>query len=358
MGDPQSIVKQVAHNCAITDARHATIFSVCGLALRLRGLYKWEKGLDPWVEEEPGRLMTWIEETEIAWEKLENLDFIGIRSDDRVFDPFNAAGINGTLEPSGMIYGAGYAQGLAPTFFMACLKEARNLHGCSIFILGKELARDLMSIPALSQDNRIYIRTEVVKSFLWDQIFFINRSGKSALNLALQSFKAQEDDKLSIRRCLPEIVENETESFLFHELGEVLDPTLDRMAWRELLAQFPNTVIELLARTLKDIVADTSPFGRLSFIVKQHRSSSLAFFVAFLDGFRKILFPEIFTAFERFVSDGSWEIIEEAVRKGYQTARERAGMLMEIFQSGKNKSQPTWTESEIHRNLIQPLGLR
>ena len=41
---------QVRRNCDISDAQFAGNFSICGLALRLRDLYKWEHELPPWVE--------------------------------------------------------------------------------------------------------------------------------------------------------------------------------------------------------------------------------------------------------------------------------------------------------------------
>ena len=47
MLDQAEIADQIARNCAVSDARYAGCYSVCGLALRLRDLYKWEKGLAP-----------------------------------------------------------------------------------------------------------------------------------------------------------------------------------------------------------------------------------------------------------------------------------------------------------------------
>ena len=47
--DIKALREQVLHNCTISDSHHAGLYSICGLALRLRDLYKWEKGLDPWV---------------------------------------------------------------------------------------------------------------------------------------------------------------------------------------------------------------------------------------------------------------------------------------------------------------------
>ena len=44
------ITDQVLENCDIADARHAGLYSICGLALRLRDFYKLENRLSPWVE--------------------------------------------------------------------------------------------------------------------------------------------------------------------------------------------------------------------------------------------------------------------------------------------------------------------
>ena len=55
----KSITDQVLENCTISDSRHAGLYSICGLALRLRDLYKWEKGLDPWVEKDSSEVLEW-----------------------------------------------------------------------------------------------------------------------------------------------------------------------------------------------------------------------------------------------------------------------------------------------------------
>jgi hypothetical protein len=44
----KSFTRQVLRNCDISDADHAGFYSICGLALRLRDLYKWENQLPPW----------------------------------------------------------------------------------------------------------------------------------------------------------------------------------------------------------------------------------------------------------------------------------------------------------------------
>ena len=75
MFELDTIVGQVLQNCSISDSRHAGLYSICGLALRLRDLYKWEKGLDPWVEKESSEILEWIADKEEQWLELVEKDF-------------------------------------------------------------------------------------------------------------------------------------------------------------------------------------------------------------------------------------------------------------------------------------------
>ena len=59
MIDIDSLARQVLRNCHISDARHAGTYSICGLALRLRDLYKWEMALPPWIEKDSSELLDW-----------------------------------------------------------------------------------------------------------------------------------------------------------------------------------------------------------------------------------------------------------------------------------------------------------
>ena len=46
------LLKTIKHNCDISDARDNGIYSICTLVLKLRNLYKWEHGLEPWEVEQ------------------------------------------------------------------------------------------------------------------------------------------------------------------------------------------------------------------------------------------------------------------------------------------------------------------
>jgi hypothetical protein len=348
----EDITGQVLKNCDIADSQHAGLFSICGLALRLRDLYKWEKRLDPWIEKDPSEVLKWIGDKEEKWEQLSEKEFGDITILGRRFDPFDVTEINAVLEPYGFIYGGGYARSLKPTFFLASIEEKKEINGYTVFILGHELARDLLTIPALSQDNCIFVRQEPAKLFLWDQMFYINQSGRYALRFAFEIYGLKEQTPEEIQRNLERIAVDETDKYIYHELGEIQDTVFDRYIWREIIATFPHTPIELLVRTVKDLLADTNEYGTLPFITRERKTASLAFYVAFLESFTKELFPQIIEAFQKFTHTYDWFIIEHAVAEGYRTAKSFAEAIIRIFRKGKYKNDMEWVENEITRRFL------
>jgi hypothetical protein len=357
MQEVDDIAVQVRHNCTVSDSRHAGYYSICGLALRLRDLYKWEKGLEPWVEEDAKVMLDWIGGKEEEWERLAEDEFEEILIQGTRYDPFDVEALNAVLEPHGLCYGSGYVHGLKPTFFLARIGEKRERLGRTVYLLGKELARDLITVPALTQGDSIFVRRESARLFLWNQMFFIKKSGREALRFALESCGLDGKDPGSIRSHLARISDDEVETYVYHELGEILDPVFDRDLWRHMLAAFPQTLVELLARTVKDILADTTEHGRLRFVMKHKRLFSLGFYVAFLDGLRKELFPEIVEAFNLFKVSHDWTTVEEAVEEGYRRARTRAEAMIAIFRAGQERNDMEWTRQEMGRRILEPLGL-
>ncbi len=79
--------------------------------------------------------------------------------------------------------------------------------------------------------------------------------------------------------------------------------------------------------------------------------------MAFLDGLRKELFPELFEAFKDFTRTRNWQVIEQAIATGYKTAKGYAESLSDIFQKGKAKNEMEWVEREIEKRLLVPLGI-
>jgi hypothetical protein len=346
------ITRQVLHNCDISDANNAGMYSICGLALRLRDLYKWEQGLPPWEERDSSEVLEWIEAKENQWDECIDNAFANISINGKTFDPFDTTGINAVLEPQNFFYGAGYARSLKPTFFLATIEEKSKINETTVYTLDRELARDLLTIPALSQDDYVVLRQDSARLYLWDHIFYIKKSSRPALNFALESCGIKDHQPKALRGRLAGILAAQKETYIYHEIGEIHDAVFDRELWREIIAAFPFSPVEYLARAVKDLLADTNEYGTLQHIVRQRNTASLAFYVAFLDGLPKEFFPELPASFQEFAQTGDWSIIDQAVTSGYQTAKKYAGLIVDLYQEGIRKNELKWAEKQIQKQLL------
>lgn len=353
----ETVKDQVLHNCDITDSQHAGLYSICGLAMRLRDLYKWEQDLEPWIEKDSTEILEWIEAKEQTWDALADKKYNEIEILGTKFDPFDVEKINTVLEPYGFLYGGGLARGLKPTFFLAAIEDKKVINEYPVYILGHELARDLLTLPALTQGNCILIRQEAAKLFLWDQIFYIKKSGRKALRVALEHYGLQDQNPQALHANLERIVAAETDTYIYHELGELQDTVFDRDIWRQVIAAFPHTVIEFLTRTVKDLLADTNEHGTLRHIIRKRKTASLAFYVAFLEGLLKEMFPEIIEAFQDFKHTHNWDVVDQAVADGYKTAEYYTEAISTIFLEGRQKYDNKWIENEMAVRLLRPLGV-
>ena len=352
MVNADDIARQILKNCDISDASNAGMYSICGLALRLRDLYKWEHGLPPWEERNSAEVLEWIETKENDWDRCTDDEFQHILLNGKRFDPFDTIGINTVLESHNLYYGAGYARSLKPTFFLAEIKEKSELDGIPIYVLERELARDLLTIPALSQDNCVLLRQDSARLFLWDSIFYIKKSARPALEFALINCGIEDQQTETLRRNLAGILEAQKGSYIYHEIGELHESVFDRDIWREIIGTFPYSPVEYLARAVKDLLADTNEFGTLQHIIKERNSAALGLYVAFLDGLMKEFFPELPVSFQEFMQTRDWYRIERAVADGHKTAAGHASMIMNIYQEGVGKNDLPWAERQIQKRLL------
>jgi len=352
MIDRHELVHTVQHNCTISDASHAGLFSICGLALRLRDLYKWERQLAPWEEHDAPKVLAWIGDREEEWEQAGSKEYRSLKLNGHTYDPFDTEKINTLLAEGNLFYGAGYAQRLKPTFYLAEIEQKSALNGRPVFLLGHELARDLLTLPALSQDNSIVVRQEAARLFLWDQMTYIKPSGKAAFKWGLKRCGIADAKPDNLRAAFNTIFDLQRTTYIYHELGEICDNSFDRTLWREIIGAFPQSPTELLARAVKDLLADTCPQGPLAHIIQKQNSAGLAFYVAFSDGLVKELFPQISPAFKAFCESGRWSLIGDAVNQGYAAAQNHAALMRRLYREGKHKGDLDWTADEIERQLL------
>lgn len=352
-------IHEIQHNCNISDARDHGIYSMCTMVLKLRNLYKWEKGLQPWQEPEPANLLDWIDAKENYWATIAGESFRPLPAGRKMLEPLDLEEINDALPDKTLLYGAGFGRSMKAVFFLAEKIGQRRCEGYPVIVLGRERAREMASPFAMVQDGLIIIRRESLRFFLWDQIQEVRSSCRSSIRHALQSygvFREGKLDQLLLQAKLDAIVDGEMDLFIYHEVGEARQNAFQSDTLQAIVGHFPGTVIEFVGRAVKDILADTHPHGLLSYVVGERRESSLGFYLAFLDALRAKLFPEILTAWPLFVADRDWQHIEQARHACWERNRQVAERIAAIARMIGSEPDERIV-SRFTGEILEPLGL-
>lgn len=353
------LVQTIRHNCDISDALDNGIYSICVLVLKLRNLYKWEHDIEPWEEPESGILLDWIDAKEKYWKTIAEDPYRPLTFRGREHDPFELAAINSLLADDGLIYGAGYGRSLKTIFFLAEKIREESVEGCPVVILGRETARELSSPFAMLQDGAIIIRRDPMRFFFWDHIQEMRSSSKASLHHALDRYGIFADGQLDqnlFRQQLDTIIDAEIPIFIHHEVGEMRQHTFDSNTLIKIISTFPDSAIEYVSRAVKDVLADTHPEGMIRFIIRERRDASLGFYVGFLAGLRRVLSPEMIDAFDHYLKDGDWGLIEQAriaCRDNNLRLAERIRQLADLIEVEDDEQIKLRFSSEI----LTPLGL-
>lgn len=349
MADLDRLIPHIQRNCDISDAHHSGIFSICGLALRLRDLFKWERGLAPWEEGDPAEVLEWIGARETYWEALAGSELCPLPVDGRSVDPFDTQPVNAALAGHGLYYGAGYGRGLKPTFFLAAIEVEQKIEDCRVYRLGRELARDLLTLPALSQNGTILLRRQSARSMLWDQIAYLPPSGQRPLDAALAACGITDRRPSELRRNWDALLRLQEVIHLHHELGEVKESGFPRDRWQEMIAAFPLSRIELLARHVKDLLADTHPFGPLCYLGRSGNMAGVGLYLAFTERLTRNLFPELLPAVTEWLRTGDWNLLSPAVAAGRATAKRCADLMVSAYDKAKSSDNLAMLPEEIDR---------
>jgi hypothetical protein len=345
------LIQQIQRNCDISDAQHSGIFSICGLALRLRDLFKWEQGLEPWKEGDPSAVLEWIGVREAYWETLAESEPGPLEVNGRLVDPFDTETVNSALAPHRLCYGAGYARGLKPTFFLAAIDVEQEIEGCRVYRLGRERARDLLTLPALSQNGTILLRRQSARSFLWDQIAYAAPSARRSLDAALSACGILDRRPSELRRQWDALLRVQEEIHLYHEIGEIKESGFQRECWQEIIAAFPLTRIELLARHVKDLLADTHPLGPLCRLSRTRHTAGVGLYAAFTDRVTRNLFPELSAAVDELLQNGDWAAMDRAVAIGRVEAQRYADTIVSAYDDAKSRHDLDRLPADIERLL-------
>jgi hypothetical protein len=354
----ETITSQVKRNCDISDAKYWGAFSICTFLFKLRELYRVENCIKPWEEIQHNEIDKWICKREKLWKELEDKDFEDIIIDGNIYGLFEVEKINAALEKHGLVYSAGFGVYMKPSFFLADLISKEKVDVYDIYTCGHEYARDLSGHIAMLQNKAIFARVDATRQFLWEKYEELRLTRKSdgplVFAFSKYSITHKEDPTEDIYRRISLVAQSELETYIHHELGEAFEEVKIGGEWKFLLAELSSSrKAELFARGVKDILSDTSEKGMIKHIIRNHKQGSLGFYLVYLSGYRRLLFPEIVEAFQRFTQTGNWGLIENARKSGYKKAEGYAERLLSIYKT--HKSEKEWIPKYIEHKILGEL---
>jgi len=125
------------------------------------------------------------------------------------------------------------------------------------------------------------------------------------------------------------MAEAEAETMILHEVGEARAEKLLGEAWGAMLAQLTSKHAELLARAVRDHLADC--LVTLPTLLQREADGSLHFYVANLSGLRRALFPSLSTAYEQWQQHGNSKSLSRVSAQGERHWLHVARELMQTF---------------------------
>lgn len=305
------LIETVQRNCNIADARHARDMTLCNYLLGMREFYRWEQDIPLGASLAQGALGGWIAAREVLWGRLEGHDFGALAVAAARTDPFDIGSANRELACHGVVYGAGLGLAGAPHFFLAELLRREERSGLTVFVSGREYARNMVAPPASRRDGVVFLRQDALRRWLWEktEIWGVRRAD-NALRAALDCHAFGTDPGAALEA----MVERETETVVLHEVGEALAEPLLGPAWRTMLGGLSSRRAELLARAVRDHLADC--LSTLPGLMDRDAACSIHLYFAHFEGMRRSLFPRLAHAYADWQASGNPAALRDAVAAG------------------------------------------
>lgn len=320
----ETLRRSVQTNCDISDARHGVDYGLCTYLLKMREYYRWEAGLgfsDSLDNEAVGR---WLSQREMLWDGLDEKAFVPVELPGAALDPFDSEGVNALLNPQGLVYSGGLGRFGKPHFFLAELLERREGVGQTVYLAGRELARDLAAPPAMSLDRVIHIRRESLRRMLWEKLESWRWSRPdNALGRAFSCYPFDHD----LEGALEAMTHHESNLLLLHEEGEEVAAEQLGAAWGEMLEDLLRTPAELAARAVRDHMADCAV--TLPRLLEAADEPSIHFLVGNLSAMQKSLFPALESAYRTWCQEKQGDALSHVAAAG---ARHWPAVAAEMLQ--------------------------
>ena len=267
---------------------------MCTYLLKMREFFRWEQGLGIQASLPKEALGDWLEARELLWESVEGNEYAVLQIDDREYDPFDVQGMNRALESRGLVYSAGLVTGARANFFLGALLGRETADESFVLHLsGKEYARCLSAPPAMSAEKDVFLRREALSRYLWEKYETWNWN---RLDNALGRAFACYDFASDAESALAQMADVEMAAAREHELGEYQASCLLGPGWNEMMLDLSPSPAELMARAVKDHVADA--LRTLPRLLEEQNPAPLHFYMGNLSGMRRHLYPELCAAYD------------------------------------------------------------
>ncbi len=340
------LIDTVQHNCHISDARYAGNYTLCVYLLKMREFYRWEKAHSFGAELSSDDIGQWLTQREALWESLEQEDYAPIAVSEQQFDPFESDAINAELLQQGLVYSGGIGVKSKPHFFIGELEREQRINGYHILVSAREFARDLTSPPAMSQGNTIFMRRESFKRMIWERTeeWRWNKPD-NAMARAIACYDFDSD----VEAALNAMTDNELEAAVLHEIGEIrAGETLP--GWSDMMQEITFTQAEIMARACRDHLADV--LSTLPALLEQNNAASIHFYFANLTSMRKLIFPMLEQAYQRWLQTGDTDAIQRAVEQGQQHWQNLTREMLALADNSDSKSLSSDIETLVKQNTL------
>ena len=279
------LVATVQHNCDLSDARHARDGALCTYLLGMRELYRWWSGARPGTVLERSAVGAFIAVREAAWDGVDDSAApyrpLPLGAGVEAFDETLTDVI---LRPRRLVYGGGVGRFGAPVFFLAERLHEVAHDGMRIIYAGAELARGVIAPPAMSRANRIVVRTDALRRWLWTRAESGANQGHAHGLAALIAAQGG-----AVHDAIERIVLDQAETLALHEIGELRAGHLLGPEWERMLIGLHDRQVESIARAVRDLLADC--LVTLPALAQRRATPALHFWFANLEGLRRSLAP-------------------------------------------------------------------
>jgi len=342
----KSLQDIVQHNCHISDAQYAGNYTLCIYLLKMREYFRWEKGYAFGQKLSNDEVGGWLTAREALWDEVEEKDLAPLSIQGQVFNPYHSKTINDAIQDQGLVYSGGYGLHGKPVFFLAQLEDVREFDDYTLYVSGTELSRDLAAPPGMAQDKCIYIRKQSLQRFLWEKIEesqWHSQENPLARALASYDFQQQPDDSLN------QMTNTEVETIIHHEIGEIKAGQILGEEWEVMLANLPRSQAELMARAVRDHIADS--LSTLPELIRNDHAPQIHFYFANLSSMRKVIFPSLMQAYTEWLESPNYSVLNKLVGRARQHWIHIAQDMLILYRKHGADASP-YIESLIKSNYL------